>query len=77
MSQVVTNVNEMQKELTLNRKNHFDSIENMTYKELKDLVSIYLIFCFQKKKSYVPRKKTMEELMREVRYRHSWKGSGN
>ena len=22
-------------------------------------------------------KKTMEELMREVRYRHSWKGSGN
>eukprot|EP00350_Pseudokeronopsis_sp_OXSARD2_P006069 CAMPEP_0170543108 /NCGR_PEP_ID=MMETSP0211-20121228/2335_1 /TAXON_ID=311385 /ORGANISM="Pseudokeronopsis sp., Strain OXSARD2" /LENGTH=36 /DNA_ID= /DNA_START= /DNA_END= /DNA_ORIENTATION= len=30
-----------------------------------------------RKKNYVPRKKTMEELMREVKYKKSWKGSGN
>ena len=49
------------------RRDRLQQIESITLNDIKD----------KHKKRYVPRQKTQEELMREVKYKKSWKGSGN
>ena len=53
--------------LEKDRKDRLQSIENITIMDIKD----------KQKKNYVPRMRTKDELMREVKYKKSWKGSGN
>ena len=48
------------------RINHFSGIESTDLSQLKEM----------RRKCYVPRQKTKEELLREIKYKKSWKGSG-
>ena len=65
------------------RKTHFNTIENLDLKQIKLIVSIEFIVVnlydfLQKRRSYVPRRKTREELYREAKslVKASWKDSG-
>ena len=62
--------------LAAQRKRHLQTVENYTINDLKEMVSSFLISS-QRKKSYVPRLREKEELVSEVKYKKSWKGSGN
>merc|ERR1740117_1001342 len=55
-------------EIAKNRKSHLDNIENMTLKDIKTI----------ERKSYVPRRKTRDELHQEAKgaVKESFKGSG-
>eukprot|EP00349_Pseudokeronopsis_sp_Brazil_P003806 CAMPEP_0202962752 /NCGR_PEP_ID=MMETSP1396-20130829/6819_1 /ASSEMBLY_ACC=CAM_ASM_000872 /TAXON_ID= /ORGANISM="Pseudokeronopsis sp., Strain Brazil" /LENGTH=55 /DNA_ID=CAMNT_0049683507 /DNA_START=22 /DNA_END=186 /DNA_ORIENTATION=+ len=53
---------ELVDQISAKRQDHIDHINSLKIGDLKDL----------RKKNYVPRKKTMEELMREVKYKKSW-----
>ena len=53
--------------LSRERAQHLQRFDRITLKDVKD----------KQKKSYVRRMKTKDELLREVRYKKSWKGSGN
>mmetsp|Transcript_13898 Transcript_13898/g.16111 ORF Transcript_13898/g.16111 Transcript_13898/m.16111 type:complete len:198 (-) Transcript_13898:94-687(-) len=60
-------VDQLVAKLDRERRERLQSIEAITIKDIKDKF----------KKNYVPRMKTKDELMREVKVKKSWKGSGN
>ena len=64
------------------KMSHDSAIERLTLKELREKVSrntqpMLILLFLQNRKCYVPRKRTKEELLSEVGYKKSWKGSGN
>lgn len=60
------------------RKRHLERVERLHIQDIKEMVSYWLLMLrIQRKVNYVPRKKTHEELMKEVKVKKTWTGSGN
>ena len=62
-----TEIQQLVNKLAQERQERLDKIEAIKLKDIKE----------KQKKHYVSRMKTREELVREVKYKRSWRGSGS